>query len=141
MKPMEMAKCKGRLAVLWFAACGFIFAVVILQTLIDSYRGRADEVWKWLLPSVMPTLSLIIGVFALENSQAKDNRRASKLFFRLSLALSSFYLVVVASFILLQPIMTVSPVELMKQSQVWMAPFQGLVSASIGGFFVRRQPA
>ena len=61
--------------------------------------------------------------------------------FRLSFSLSALYLFAVALTILLQPFASLSPLELMKQSNLWLGPFQGLVSASIGAFFVKREQA
>ena len=51
--------------------------------------------------------------------------------------LSGSYLVMLALPIFLQPFTFKNPLETMKQSNLWIGPFQGLVSASIGAFFVK----
>jgi hypothetical protein len=40
--------------------------------------------------------------------------------------------------ILFQPLVSATPLELMNMSHLWLAPFQGLVSASMGALFVRQ---
>jgi len=57
--------------------------------------------------------------------------------FRLSFTLSAVYLFVVALTVLLQPFAEATPFEIMKASNLWLGPFQGLVSAALGAFFIR----
>ncbi len=59
---VSMAQCEARLATLWFIGAGTLFTVVLIQTIMGHYGDKIDEVWGWFLPTVMPTLSLVIGV-------------------------------------------------------------------------------
>ena len=68
-------------------------------------------------------------------------KSADRFVFRLSFALSLTYLVVAALTVLMQPFAAVPPLELMKQSNLWLGPFQGLVAASLGAFFVKTEEA
>ena len=58
--PMNAAK--RRLAVVWFGGAGLLCLLVALQSVRGVYTGETEKAWAWLLPSIMPTLSLIIGV-------------------------------------------------------------------------------
>jgi hypothetical protein len=40
--------------------------------------------------------------------------------------------------IFLQPFSTLDPVALLKQSSLWLGPLQGLVSAALAAFFIKR---
>ncbi len=95
----------------------------------------------------MPTLSLIVGVLVADSLGKNENKDASELptadqfVFRLSFSLSIAYLLTVVLTILLSPFFEQSAQEktifdLMKLSNLWLAPFQGLVSAALGSFFV-----
>jgi len=135
---ISWTKSKKYLATLWFIGSGLIFLTLIIQTIMGRYVDNVNEVWKWFLPTIMPSLSLIIGVFVMD-ARGREEKivTADRFFLRLSFGLSLLYLIVVSLTILLQPFSKLSPVELMKQSNLWLGPFQGLVSASLGAFFIK----
>jgi hypothetical protein len=137
---LPMAKCRKVLALLWFGAGGVLFSIFVLQTTLGKYGDQASEAWGWLLPAILPTLSLILGILVAD-AQAGHSQtlRADRFLFILSVILSAGYLLAVSAPIFLQPFVSLSPVDLMKQSTLWLSPFQGLVSGAIGAFFVRRQ--
>lgn len=58
-----------------------------------------------------------------------------RFFFRLADFLSIAYLATVILTILLSPFSRLSQLELIKVSNLWLAPFQGLVTAALGGLF------
>lgn len=135
---VALTRCKRWLAGIWFTGFGVIFFIVLIQSQLGHYRDEANQVWGWLLPTVMPTLSLITGVLVLDASR-HDKRRATtdRFLFLLTAWLSGAYLASVLLVILLQPLSSVSPLQSMAQSNVWLGPFQGLVAAAMGAFFVR----
>lgn len=119
-----------------------MFFLLLFQTIFGHFGERASEAWGWLLPSVMPTLSLIVGVLVTDGlGKGVKTEVVDRFLFRLSFTLSSVYLFAAVATILLQPFATLPPFELMKQSNLWLGPLQGLVSASIGAFFVKREKA
>ncbi len=130
-------KCKKSLAMVWFSGSGIIFLLLIIQSNTGRYPGFTSEVWEWFLPTIMPTLSLIIGVLVLDASEKSSNiKTIDRFLFRLSLSLSIVYLVVVAQTILIKPFTLTPALDLMKQSNLWLGPLQGLVAASLGAFFI-----
>jgi hypothetical protein len=136
--------CRRRLATLWFAAGLVLFIVLVLQSVFDYYSYFGDEVedvWSWFLPSIMPTLSLIISVLVLDITSGRDaEKKIDPFFFWLAFLLSAVYLVLVATPLFIQPFIQftdASPVDLMKRSNLWLGPFQGLVAAALGAFFVK----
>jgi len=136
---IPMLKCKKKLAILWFIGAGLSFFLLLLQTLGGRYGDDIEKAWRWLLPTIIPTLSLIIGVLAIEfQGSKKDGKMADRFFFRLSYILSTVYLCIVALTILWQPFSNIKPLALLEQSNLWLGPFQGLVSATIGAFFVKK---
>lgn len=140
MKPVSMSTCKKRLATLWFIGGGFLFFLLILQTIFGHYGDRAREAWGWLLPAIMPTFSLVVSVFVMDIlGKGSENKMVDGFFFWFCFGLSSAYLIVVASMILLQPFAPMTPLELLKLSTLFLCPIQGLVTAFIGAFFVKRE--
>lgn len=133
-------KSKKKLATLWFIGTSVIFFILLAQSILGRYGANIDQVWGWFLPTIMPTLSMITGVLVMDVYK-KSNREQTveSFFFKLSFTLSLIYLVTVLLTILLQPFSAYSAVDLMKISNLWLAPFQGLVSASLGVFFVNKK--
>jgi hypothetical protein len=132
---------KKHLATLWFVGAGILFLVILLQSIFGSYENKISDAWQWFLPTILPTLSLMVSIFVLEIlGKAAKIRKIDVFMYRLTFSLSLFYLVTVALTIFLAPFAAenagTAPTELMKQSNLWLGPFQGLVSASLGAFFI-----
>jgi hypothetical protein len=140
---LSMTQCKRRLATLWFAGAGVVFAIAFLQTSLNKYADKTNDMWGWLLPTVMPTLSLVIGVIVADAlGRGAASREPDGFLYRLTFNLSLVYLLAVLLVFLLQPMTPLEPLQLMKQSNFWLGPFQGLVAAGMGAFFtsVKAQP-
>jgi len=140
---LPMSACKKRLTILWFVGGGFLCFIVIVQTIFNHYGNRASDAWGWLLPTFMPTLSLIASVWSMDvlgKSAAIES--VDRFVFWLAFALSLAYLLVVAMTILLQPFVSSSAegyISVMNRSSLFLGPFQGVVGASLGVFFVKKQ--
>ena len=133
-----------RLVVIWFAGSGFLLALLLLQTIFGQYGSEAREAWGLMLPTFVPTLFLIIGTLIADATGPVGPDQivtVDRFFFRLSEFLSIAYLVTIILIILLSPFSTFSQPELIKLSNLWLAPFQGLVTAALGAFFVSKNKA
>ncbi|MCP4261483.1 MAG: hypothetical protein GY774_28870 [Planctomycetes bacterium] len=142
---IPMNKCKNIMAVTWFTYSCFLFFVFLLQTILGKYGDYVTDAWGWFFPTLMPTLSLMLGVFVADALGKKVQiQTVDRFFFRLAFCLSITYLLVVTITFFSLPFVSAKPQEMMnflKQSNLWLGPLQGLVSASIGVFFVKRQEA
>jgi hypothetical protein len=139
--PLE--RVRNRLAFGWLAASALIFVIVVLQSLLGKYGDQVQDAWGWLLPTIMPTLGMIISVLgytALDPSMLESVVRRS--YFRLATGLSVLYLLLVLLTILIQPFaaQTASKsIELMQTSNLWLGPLQGLVASALGALFFSKQ--
>lgn len=135
-----MVQCKRRLATLWFGASGALFSILIVQSILGKYGEGAAEAWSWFLPTLVPTLSLIVGVLVMDAlKKGVKQRTVGAFLFNLSFWLSGFYLLTLGLTIFLQPFSEMGALELMKVSNLWIAPIQGLVTAAIAAFFVKSE--
>jgi H+/Cl- antiporter ClcA len=135
---LPMIACKRRLAALWFGGAGILFFILLFQSIFGRYGERASDAWSWLLPTIMPTLSLVIGVLVMDAlGKGISVIEVDAFLFKLTFGISTAYLVAVLSLFLFQPFTNVSPFELMSQSNLWLGPFQGLVAGAMGAFFVK----
>ena len=142
---IPIANTKKKLTIIWFTGSGILFALLLLQTIFGKYGTEISEIkdpWSLILPTFMPSLSLIIGTLVVDATASKDSEETAtvdRFFFRLSVFLSIAYLSTVILTILLSPFSKLSLLELMKLSNLWLAPFQGLVTAALGAFFVSKE--
>jgi len=137
-RSLSMETSRRRLAVLWFAGAAVPFTVLLVQTFLGRYGKDAEQAWGWLLPTVVPTLSVIVGVLAVSASKpAPDGVVVDRFFYRLSWWLSAVYLTAVAATLFVQPLTKWPPLELMQRSNLWLGPMQGLVAAALAAFFLR----
>jgi len=137
---MEFTKAKKNIAVLWFIASGIIFLLMIAQSFSGKFENKIDEAWGWIFPSIIPTLSLILGVFFVDMKNSLTvKKNIDNFYFKLTIYLSAFYLLSILSILLLQPLINKPIIPLMKQSNIFLGPFQGLVTASIGLFFIKNE--
>lgn len=136
--PME--RCRRTLGVVWFVGGALLFILLVAQTLGNHYGDKDNEAWGWLLPNLLPTLSLIIGALMADafGSQQK-NKQVDAFVYRLALGVSAIYLLMVLLPVLAQPLVFYPPLDLLKRSNLWLGPLQGLVSATIGAFFVKAE--
>jgi hypothetical protein len=132
---------KRRLAVIWLSGFGFLLCLLMAQSVRGVYGPKVEQAWAWLLPCVMPTLSLIVGVIVSDAQKpGPADKQVDRFIVRLAVAFSVAYLFVVSATILLQPFSSLTPLGLMTQSHLWLAPLQGLNTAVLGALFVRQDP-
>ena len=135
---VSMETSRRRLAILWFAGGGVVFLTLLAQTLAGRYGERVEQAWGWMLPSVMPTLSLIVAVLVMSSRRrASPKTVVDRFFYRLSWWLSAVYLATVAATLFVQPLTRWAPLDLMERSNLWLGPMQGLVTGSLAVFFFR----
>ena len=140
-KTLTAVQSRKRLAIVWFCGAGLLLALLVLQSVFGHYQEQTTEAWGWFLPTVMPTLSLITGVLVMDAlGKEEEPQTVDPFFYKLSLIFSGIYLALVAFSILIQPFTALSPLKLMNQSNLWLAPLQGLVAAFLGIFFVKKRP-
>src|SRR6266567_3364393 len=89
---MALDAVRGRLAKVWLLGSGLTFVVVAVQSLLGHYADKTQEAWGWLLPTIMPTVGMILTVLtytALDPSFSKVVVRRD--FFRVAQWLSIIY--------------------------------------------------
>lgn len=132
-----------RLAWVWLGGGGLILIILVVQSLLHVYGDLTQEAWGWFLPTLMPTLGMIITVLtytALDPLTLGSVVR--KTFVYIALALSAVYLVLVLLTIVMQPFAAQNAAErvgLMRTSNLWLGPVQGIVASALGVLFVSKQ--
>ena len=134
---MELQLAQRRLARIWFIFGGILFLLIFMQTMFGKFEDKSDEAWSWFFPNIIPTLSLMISVFVFQNKKPQANKSIDKFYFQLAFWLSLFYLTTILVTILSQPFVGSSIISLMHESNLYLGPFQGLVTAALGSLFIK----
>jgi hypothetical protein len=141
-RTIPIDRARQGLAWLWLGYGGGIFLLLVAQSLAGKYEGEVQEVWGWALPTIIPTLSLILAVLGAGALQPGNVALAvRRTFYVIALWLSAIYLTLILATILAEPLTASEPLALLKLSSLWLAPFQGLVTSAIGILFTRRPAA
>ena len=88
----------------------------------------------------MPTLGMVVSVLgytALDPTVSEAVVRKS--FLSVAWWLSAFYLALILLTILIQPFTAAEPAQLMRLSNLWLGPVQGLVASALGVLFVSKR--
>ena len=138
---MNVRKAMWWLAGIWFIGAGLCFIVLVGQSQVGVFDSDTGAVWGWFLPTVMPTLSLIVGALVADYRKIPAGapeaaRPAAGPVFWLGAALSGFYLLLLGTTITMSSLQVeAAPLELMRRSNLWLGPLQGLCVAALGFFF------
>jgi hypothetical protein len=138
---MNVRKAMWWLAGIWFAGAGLCFVVLIGQSQAGVFDSDVGGVWGWFLPTVMPTLSLIVGALVADYRKVpagsrEANKSAASPVFWLGAALSGLYLLLLGLAIVMPSFQVeAAPLALMQRSNFWLGPLQGLCVAALGFFF------
>jgi hypothetical protein len=137
---ISMDVSQKRLATLWFIGAGFLFFLLLFQTMRGVYGDKSGEAWSWLLPTFMPTLLLIVGAIVnkarLQNTQ---DTTVDRFMFMISFYLSIAYFIALILTFILSHFSAQSPLTQLKLSNLYLTPIQGLVSLALGAFFVSQK--
>jgi cytochrome bd-type quinol oxidase subunit 2 len=137
--PITLKHAKKRLALVWLSGAGVSFALLLfISTQGDPVTVNVPKLWNWFLPGVLPNLSLIVSVLALDlRKKSSEDESIDPFFYRIAFWLSLLY---VALFCLLPllPHPGRDFQQVLDSSQLWLAPVQALATAALGAFFVKR---
>jgi len=136
---MTFMKAQTNLTIIWLAISGFILAILIILTIRGKYEGIEETVWKWAGKFILPTLTIIIGVYLGEMQKKTERRMIEKVFYKIVFWLSAFYLAIIALIIFLLP--GTNYEETLNESELYLVLLQGLVGLAMGFFFVKSQTA
>jgi hypothetical protein len=140
-KWMPIEEARSVLFVIWTIGGGLALVVLMLQSMFGRYGQQLQTVWSWFIPTVVPSISLMLGVLGATALTAKfsEPKSVRVFFFEVARYLSAFYLCILLMTIAIEPLTKISAVELYTMSNYWLGPTQGLVVAALGVLFVSKE--
>lgn len=127
--------CQRRLLAAWGSLGGIALVIVLFQVAPGGvYAAHRGEVLNWFLPTVVPTLSLMIGAVVALGMRPDPGATVDGLTYRLALWLSVAYLGVVIAALLMFP-QSRTPVNDLKGSATVITAIYSLVGIALGALF------
>lgn len=140
MKKISKKICKKRISVTWFIFSCILFLIFIIQTIMGYYGNQLSNAWGWLLPNILPSLSLIISTIIFDaTNTTTSNKYIDAFFYRFTLCFSIFYFICLLLVVVLSPKFSTYPIQQMRFSCIWLGPLQGLTTGLLGIFFVKQE--
>jgi hypothetical protein len=138
---ISLDRVRWQLAKLWLGLAIPIFLILIGQSMFGKYQTKVQAVWSWALPTLMPTLALIITVLGANAIGAAEDgkRRVKRSFYIIAFGLSALYLLLILITLLIEPFTPFEALELLNLSSLWLGPFQGLVASALAILFFTKQ--
>jgi hypothetical protein len=137
---VSMLTSQMQLMLVWVIGGAILLIVAWLQILFGHYGEDGRDVITWLLPSIIPTVSLVTGVWANNViRRSRSTRQVELKTYRVVLAVSLFYLIFIALIFAIQPMVARPPLDVIKDSGLILSPLQGVVSVFLGIFFTQEK--
>lgn len=120
---ISFIKAKRKVGELWIIASVSIILLFFVKQLSGRFENITTEAWQWFLPYVLPTLSLMATVLALEashntNVSNSTNSTIDILYFKIAFWLSIIYFV-----LLLIVLFSYSPKTYYSKEENQIVPF------------------
>jgi len=136
-RTIDVAAAQGRLALIWITGASAVGLLLLVQTLAGKYGGQTERAWAWFVPTVVPTLTVIMTTW-FETRPMEPPQQVEVRAFRVALGVSAVYLSLVAITLLAQPFTAWSPIELITLSHLWLGPVQGLAGYGVAKLFASK---
>ena len=130
--------CQRRLTMLWLIGGGASFLLLFIQATGGKHDATVSE---WLLPAIVPTLTLMIGALVTLSMAAKPKEgeeppTSDRFLYRVAMGMSAFYLLLL--FVVLVQSAFGDIKETIKSVGLMITSVQGLVGLALGAFFVKK---
>jgi hypothetical protein len=142
---MTKLAAQKRLTVLWFSSSAVLALLFVVFTILGTFQDSTTEIWQWYSQNIVPSLTLILGSF-YATAAAQDEATAPQVdmfYYHMCFYISLFYLLALCATVLAVPTSQLEPLarlKLLNSSKLYLTIFQGVVSYSLGVFFVKSSP-
>jgi peptidoglycan/LPS O-acetylase OafA/YrhL len=138
---VSIVACQRRLLLLWVIMGAVALVLILIQTSPrGTYHDSASDIWEWFLPTVVPTLSLMLGTLVAEAKAPSAGATVDSFYFRMAAWLSAAYLALVILFLVMYA-QSATPVADLKSTGKLVTSLYGVVGITLGVFFASRKEA
>lgn len=136
---IKTSKVQNMLTLVWVVWGAALAMIVFVYDL--SGRIQDDEsvlAWQWYAKTILPYMTLVVGALLASSKKHNMETETPILVFRVTVFLSVLYLLFSTSVLVARPLqLSFSPtIQLLASSSLYLSLFSGMVTASLGYFFV-----
>lgn len=137
----SLDSARNQLARIWFWGSSLPFMILTVQSILGKYGENVQAAFSWFIPTVFPTLTLMISVIGAAALKPKEDRIIRTNFLKITVGISIAYLIVLSLVIFLQPFSKYEdPIKLFSISNFFIAPLQGIAVGALGFLFTSDTP-
>jgi len=134
---MNKFTAQKRLSIVWIVFTFLIAALLFAMSLNNKFEGNDKDAWKWFSQFCVPGITLMLTTFVAISQKSNDQAPKIDLFFyRLTMAISVFYLLSLLITLLYVPFAT-SALTLFARSNIFLTVFQGISMSALALFFAK----
>ena len=134
---VSLLKCQRNLLLTWLFGSTPAVLLMSIRTIAGYFSGQEQEIWGWFVPMFLPTLTLMLGAYsAIALKESTHQTTIDKVFFNISTAVSSIYLLILNIVVIIQPFLNAPVLETTQRASLFLGLLQGLTTTCIGVFFV-----
>jgi hypothetical protein len=156
-RTMKLEFYRKCLVLIWGVGFLIPFILIMIQFGGGKYGGKIIEVLGWLTSLTLPTILMMIGIIVanpitntadeeISDEEKTDEEKElaqkalakaahEKFVFNWAVGVSAAYLLIISLVFFFEPFSTTTPQELMRNSKIFLAVPDSLISLLIGYFF------
>ena len=115
----------------WLTFAAAPSVLITLQSMNGRYGADSSIAWSWLSGAMVPILSLVVTATFVEHSPRWLSGQAGRFRFITAMALSGLYSISVLAVLLVQPLLSYTPFDLFRMTELPLALWQGVTLASV----------
>lgn len=120
----------------WIWGVALLICMIPLSLQPVIFGTDTQKVWQWLLPNILPTMTMV-GAAAYADPKPNTATQPIVIFY-FALATSIIYLILLTVSIVAGAFFSPKPLEALRASSLWLAPFQGFVSSYLAYHFIKK---
>ena len=132
-------KVQQILTYIWLFWSALLALVIFVYYLSGRIQGEESVLaWQWYAKTVLPYMTLVVGALLASSKRHDAEAETSILVFRVTTLVSVLYLLISTGVLLARPLQFsfLPTVQLLTSSSLYLSLFSGMVTASLGYFFV-----
>ena len=137
-RTIPLRKSRWILLGIWFGGTALIlFPVIVMCFTRAEIQNSAPKIVGWLLPNLIPTLSLIATIVGADAIDPKPDKFTVRVgFHRFVMVMSIVYIAMVAFTFLIEPLIAnMDLLDAIDISNLWLGPIQGFVAGVVSILF------
>jgi hypothetical protein len=141
---LPLSTCQWRLASVWLVGTAVLCILVLIQIAGGKYGDEDDKAWGWLLPNLLPMLSVIAGAIVYQVKTQTAPMTVTRFAYRATWMLSLIYLVILLATVILVPLAeaarNLKPIDWLTRPHALITGLSTIVGGVLGAFFVSSRP-